>query len=371
MSAQRLTPVSPAGADAADGGEALAPRDERPDPGATPPRAAGRERSPARRRVSRALRRPAAGAFAGTLIVYVFFAIAAGGHGFVSLNGTAGWLDQAAELGIVALPVGLLMIAGEFDLSIASVIGVGSLAISIGTGHYGLPLVVSMLIALAIAVAVGLINGIVTVRTGLPSFIVTLATYLALAGGSLTATRLITNTTTVSVTTTGFWHTIFAGSVHQFNASILWCGAVALLAGWVLSRTVFGNWLLATGGEKAAARNAGVPTDRVKITLFVCTAVGATLLGVIQALEYNGGQVGQGQNFIFDAIIAAVIGGVLLQGGYGSAIGVVLGAATYAIVNVGIFYTGWDADLAQVIIGLLVLLAVVTNNYLRQLAASD
>jgi simple sugar transport system permease protein len=132
---------------------------------------------------------------------------------------------------------------------------------------------------------------------------------------------------------------------------------------------VFGNWILATGGDKAAARNAGVPTDRVKILLFVATSLGAALLGIIQALEYNGGQVGQGQSFIFDAIIAAVIGGVLLQGGYGSAIGIVLGAATYGIVNVGIFYTGWESDLAQAIVGLLVLIAVVANNYLRQLAA--
>ena len=316
------------------------------------------------------IRRPAAGALGGTLIVYAFFVAAAGAH-FVALTGTASWLDQAAELGIVAIPIGLLMIAGEFDLSIASVIGAASLTVAVGSGHYHLPLIVSIGIALGLAVVVGLINGIVTVKTGLPSFIVTLSTYFALGGGTLALTRALTTNTTADIQAKGVLHTVFAGSVHQFNVSILWWAGIALLAGHVLSRTVFGNWILATGGDQDAARDAGVPTARVKVALFVATALGAALLGVVQALEYNGAQVGQGEGFIFDAIIAAVIGGVLLQGGYGSATGIVCGAMTYSIVNVGIYYTGWNADLAQLIIGLLVLVAVIANNFLRKLAMSD
>jgi simple sugar transport system permease protein len=297
------------------------------------------------------------------VLVYLFFAIFAGGNGFTGLDGTAGWMNQAAELAVVAIPVGMLMIAGEFDLSIASVIGMASLTVSIGSGHYNLPMVLSILIALGLAAVIGLLNGFVVVRTGLPSFIVTLASYLAVAGASLTVTRAITNTTTVSVHAHGFVHTLFAGNIfQQFHASIAWAAGLVLLASYVLTCKPFGNWRLATGGDEQAARAAGVPTPRVKMTLFVCTSLGAALLGVIQAIQYNGGQVGQGQNFIFDAIIAAVIGGVLLNGGYGSAVGVAFGAATYGIVSVGIFYTGWNADLAQVIIGLLVLAAVLANN---------
>jgi simple sugar transport system permease protein len=303
-------------------------------------------------------------------VVFVFFAIFGGANGFISLNGTASWADSAAELGIVAVPVGVLMIAGEFDLSIAATIGMSSLIIGLGTGHFGWPLIVSIAVAVFIGILVGLINGFVTVRTGLPSFIVTLATYMAISGASLYATRVITSTTTVSVVATGFLHSLFAGSVHQFNISILWCVLIVLGAAFLLNRSVFGNWTLATGGDKATARSAGVPTDRVKILLFVATSLGATLLGVIQALEYNGGQVGQGNNFIFEAIVASVVGGVLLQGGYGSAIGVLFGSMTYAIVDVGIYYTGWDSDLAQVILGGLVLLAVLTNSGLRRFAIS-
>lgn len=333
--------------------------------------ATGSARLTPRRRIASVMRRPATGALVGTIVVYVFFVIFAGGNGFAGLNGTASWADNAAELGVVAMPVGLLMIAGEFDLSIASVIGMGTLTISLCTTHYGWPLSVSIILALVLAAGVGLINGFVTVRTGLPSFIVTLATYLAVDGGTLYATRLITNNTSVGLTSHGALHTVFAGSFHHFNVSILWCIGLAVLAAHVLTRTAFGNWITATGGDKLSARSAGVPTDRVKIVLFVLTALGAALLGVIQALEYSGGQVGQGQGYIFDAIIAAVVGGVLLQGGYGSAFGILFGAATYGIVNVGIFYTGWDSDLSEVILGLLVLLAVISNNFLRNLATRD
>jgi len=330
-----------------------------------------RDRSRARRVIARLLRRPAAGPFLGAVIVYVFFAIFAGNNSFVTVDGTASWADQAAELGIVAVPVGVLMIAGEFDLSIASVIGLGGLTVSIATGHYGLPLLVSIAIALALSVMVGLINGFVTTRTGVPSFIVTMATYFAIGGASLYATRLITSTTTVGVTSSGWLHSVLAGSVHQFNVSVVWCVGIALVAGHVLWRTVFGNWIFATGGDKATARAAGVPTNRVKVTLFVTSSAAAGLLGVIQALEYGGGQVGQGDNFIFDAVIAAVVGGVLLQGGYGSALGIMLGVVTYSVVNTGIFYTGWDPDLAQLIIGVLVLIAVLANNRLRQRVLSS
>jgi simple sugar transport system permease protein len=317
------------------------------------------------------LRRPVTGAALGTAVVYTFFAIAAAGNDFVTSNGTASWLNQAAELAIVAVPVGMLIMAGEFDLSIASVVEMSALTVSIGSGYYHLSPVASIAIALALACLVGLLNGIVVVRTRVPSFIVTLATFFAVGGAALTITRRLTTTTSESYTPTGLMHDVFAGNYHQFNVSILWMTGVVLVGWYVLTKTVFGNWLLATGGDKAVALEAGVPTNRVKVTLFVTSALGAALVGIIQAVEYGGASIGQGANFIFDAIVASVIGGVLLQGGYGSAVGIAFGAATYGIVNAGIFYTGWNPDLAAVFIGVLVLAAVLANNFLRNLATRD
>jgi simple sugar transport system permease protein len=336
-----------------------------PETGSDPKPQAGRSL------LSRLLSRPVVGVAFGTLAVWVFFAIAAGGNDFIGQRGTAAWLTQGAELAIVAVPVGMLMIAGEFDLSIASVISCSALCVAIATEHYGVPLLVAILIALALAAAVGLVNGVVTTRTGLPSFIVTLATFFGLAGAALALSTAITGSTNVQLNTDGWLHTVFAASPGQFSVSILWAVAVAGIAGYVLSKRVFGNWVLATGGDRASAREVGVPTDRVKVTLFVTSAMGAGLLGVIQAIQYNGSYVGQGQNFIFDAIVASIVGGVLLQGGYGSALGVFLGAMTYAIVSVGIQYTGWNSNLTQLFIGLLVLGAVLANTYIQKMVVNN
>jgi simple sugar transport system permease protein len=311
------------------------------------------------------------GALVGTLVVYIFFAIAAASNDFVTLNGTASWLNVAAELAVVAVPVGMLIMAGEFDLSIAAVVEMSALTVSIGSGHYGLSPIFSIAIALGLACVVGLINGFVVVRTGVPSFIVTLATFFAVGGAALGITRALTTTTSTVYTPVGLVHDVFAGDYRQFNVSILWAAGVILVGSYVLAKTVFGNWLLATGGDRAIALEAGVPTKTVKITLFVTSALGAALVGIIQAVEYGGASIGQGANFIFDAIVASVIGGVLLQGGYGSAVGIAFGAMTYGIVNAGIYYTGWNTDLAALFIGMLLLGAVLANNFLRNLATRD
>lgn len=345
----------------------------KPTPTAVPdlagPEVTAAERSPPGLDSLRGLvRRPEFGAFLGTVVVYVFFAVATGDNGFVSLAGTAGWLNTAAELGIVAIPVALLMIGGEFDLSVGSLIGATSIFIAIASGHFGVPIELSIIGALGLGVLVGLFNGIVTVRTGLPSFIVTLVSLLALAGLALGMSRMLVGTPNVSLRVEGYVKDLFAARWGQANISILWWLAVAAVAGWVLARTRFGNWVLATGGDKNSAREAGVPVERVKITLFVATALGAVLVGIIQTLEFNGGEATRGQVYVFNSIIAAVIGGTFLQGGYGTAVGVTLGTMTYGIVSLGIYYTGWNADWAQLFLGVLLLFAVLTNNMFRKLA---
>lgn len=302
------------------------------------------------------------------LAVFAFFAFATAGHGFFTSRGAAGWLNVAAELGIVAVPVALLMIAGELDLSVGSLIGATSVLIAVSSGYYGLPIWLSIALAVAIGMAVGWFNGIVVTRTGLPSFIVTLVSMLAVAGLALGVTRFLVGTPNVSIRVDGLWRIVFAGRWGFANISIVWWAAISLLAGWVLFRTQFGNWILATGGEVQAAREAGIRTNRVKIALFVLTAMAAVLEGTIQTVSLGGGEATRGQAYVFNSIISSVIGGVLLQGGYGSPIGVMFGAATFGIVNIGIFYTGWNADWAQLLLGILLFAAVLSNNLFRRLA---
>ena len=316
------------------------------------------------------LRRPETGSFLGLLVVFTFFTIF-GGANFASLSGAASWLNVAANLGIIALPIGLLMIAGELDISIGSLIPAGSMTIAIISGHFGLPIMLGIVAALALGAAVGFINGILVVRTAVPSFIVTLGTLFAVAGLLLGLSVLITGTTSVAIKAppeAKFLLGHFIGGVYQ--VIIIWWIVIALIFGFLLQFSRYGNWILAMGGDRVSARNSGIPTDKVTILLFMCSGMSATFVGLCQAILYNSAQVSAGQSYIFNAIISVVVGGVLLTGGYRSVFGIVLGTLTFAVVNQGIYYTAFDANWASLIIGVLLLLAVLMNNTFRKMALS-
>jgi len=326
--------------------------------------------------MSRLVRRPESGALIGTLAVYIFFSIFGGGFGggagaFTSSGGTASWLNVASELGIISLPVGLLMIAGELDLSVGSVLAASSMTMAIASGYYKLPTGIGVGLALLLGVVVGVLNGLVVTRTKVPSFVATLATNFGLAGLTLGLSRVITGTVTVAVTPDAPAKKLFGTLIDgKFENAMYWWLAVLLVVGWVLHYTRYGNWIFAIGGDKESARASGVPVQKVKIGLFIGSGLAAALVGVIETSLYSGAQVAAGQAFVFNSIIAVVIGGVLLTGGYGSVVGVIFVTLTFAIVNQGIYYTGWDSDWASAFLGGLLLIAVLMNNTFRRLALS-
>jgi simple sugar transport system permease protein len=323
-----------------------------------------------RQSLSNLMRRPEAGALIATVSIYIFFALVAGAA-FTSTKGTATWLNPAAELGIIALPVGLLMIAGELDLSVGSVLAASSMTLAIVSGYWGNPIIVGIAIALGLGLAVGFINGFIVTRSKVPSFVVTLATNFALSGLALWLTRSISGSTSVEITPASWAKTLFGSYVGgSFEVAIFWWIGVIVIVGWILHVSRFGNWIFAVGGDLQSARATGIPTDRVKIGLFMASAFGASLVGIIQTIIYNSAQVANGQAFVFNSIIAVVIGGVLLTGGYGSVVGVTLGTLTFAIVGQGIYYTGWNPDLANLFLGVLLLIAVIMNNTFRRMALS-
>jgi simple sugar transport system permease protein len=314
------------------------------------------------------VRRPETGSFIGLIAVFAFFSVF-GGENFMSAGGAASWLNVASELGIIALPVGLLMIAGQLDLSVGSVLPASSMTIAIVSGHYQAPIVVGILAALALGLLVGFLNGVLVVRTKLPSFVVTLATLFAVAGLTLGLSVILTGSTSVALKAPPAAKLLLGDYLGgKFQVTLFWWIAVMALVGFILNHTRYGNWILAIGGDGVSARNAGIPTDRLMIALFMSSGLCAAFVGMSQAILYNSAQVAAGQSFIFNSIIAVVIGGVLLTGGYGSVVGIVLGTLTFSIVNQGIFYTGFDANWASLIIGILLLLAVVMNNTFRNMA---
>lgn len=323
----------------------------------------------AQARLGNLMRRPESGALIAAVCIYVFFAVF-GGASFTASSGTATWLNPAAELGIIAIPVGLLMIAGELDLSVGSVLASSSMTLAIVSGHWGQPVVLGIAIALGLGLVTGFINGLIVTRSQVPSFVVTLATNFGLAGIALGLTRAITGSTSVSIQSEGWAKNVFGSYIGDFEVALLWWIGVIVVVGWILHVSKYGNWIFAVGGDLVSARATGIPTDRVKIGLFMGSAFGAALVGVIQTLLYNSAQVANGQAFVFNTIIAVVIGGVLLTGGYGSVIGVVLGTLTFSIVGQGIYYTGWNPDWASAFLGVLLLIAVLMNNTFRRMALS-
>ena len=344
--------------------------------------------------IRKAMARPELGAVAGTILVFIFFAFAAGGSGMFTALGVINFLEVSAQLGIIAVAACLLMIGGEFDLSIGSMIGAAGVIIAIPAAQFGWPLWLCILLAFAVACVVGYINGTIVIKTGLPSFIVTLAALFILRGLTIGFTRLITGRTQVSglreAIEADWLAPLFTGDVgyglfkwaagagiilarpdgeplvQGVPMSVVWWLVLTGICGWILLRTRVGNWIFASGGDPVAARNVGVPVARVKKGLFMFTACAATLYACIQVLDQGSADVLRGVLKEFEAIIAAVIGGTLLTGGYGSVIGASFGALIFGTVRQGIFYTGVNTDWFQVFLGGMLLIAVIFNNYIRR-----
>jgi len=316
--------------------------------------------------------RPEVGALLGAVLVFAFFSVAT--ERFLSPGGVATWLDDASALGIVAVAVALLMIGGEFDLSAGVMTASTALVTAVLSTRLGWNAWPAPAASLVFALAVGALNGWLVLRTGLPSFIVTLGAFLALQGVNLGVTRLVTGTVQVSgmrsvpgYESAGF---VFASTVKvggtAFPVSIAWWVLCTAVAATVLARTPFGNRVFAVGGAVEAARAVGVPVRRTKVLLFMATAGAAWLVGTINILRFTSVQANQGIGLEFQFIVAAVIGGCLLTGGFGSVVGAALGALVFGMARQGIVHANWDSDWFQLFLGVLLLAAVLVNNALRR-----
>ena len=322
--------------------------------------------------LTRLLRRPELGALLAAAVVLVFFAATTDEFG--TANGTANWTDVASTLGIPAVAVALLMIGGEFDLSAGVMTGSAGLMMGLLATELDMNIWIAIVLTFAFAAAVGFVNGVMVVRTKLPSFIVTLATLFVLQGVNLGLTKEITGTVRVGgLSEVGGYDTAFdilGGSFSKwdFRITVLWWIAITILATWVLARTRVGNWIFGVGGDQTAARNVGVPVSKVKIGLFMTTAMAAALVGIMIALRLSSVQAGQGVGEEFNYIIAAVVGGCLLTGGFGSAIGASVGALIIGMAFIGIQFSGWNTDWRYLFLGVILLMAVLVNNFVRRSA---
>jgi simple sugar transport system permease protein len=317
---------------------------------------------------------PELGALIGVVVVFAFFAVQS--PVFRSVRGFANWLDPASTLGIMAVAVALLMIGGHFDLSAGVMTGTTALTVGIVAVQLDQNIWVGIAVALVLALAVGFVNGWLVTRTKLPSFIITLGTFLMLQGLNLGLTKFFTGTVTAGgiagVPGYDSAKAVFASTVSfvgsDFRIAIVWWVLITALATWVLLKTPFGNWVFATGGDEMAARNVGVPARRTTITLFMTTAGAAWFVGTTLAVRLTSVQANAGIGNELIYIVAAVIGGCLLTGGFGSAVGASLGALVFGMTQLGIVYLRWDADWFYFFLGAMLLLAVLANRLVRRYA---
>jgi simple sugar transport system permease protein len=326
--------------------------------------------------LTRLLRRPELGSLLGAAAIFVIFTIADRSDSFASVAGAARWLDVASTIGIPAVAVALLMIGGEFDLSAGVTAASSGILLGLLTVEWGWNIWPALAVVFLFATAVGLTNGYLVVRTRLPSFIVTLATFFVLRGTNVGLTKQITGQVRVADIDSASGYEaarkIFGSELgaapEDFNVRIVWWIVLAALATWILTRTRVGNWIFGVGGDQAAARNVGVPVERTKIGLFVATSLATSLAGVMTAIQLTSVQADQGVGEEFNFIVAAVVGGCLLTGGYGSAIGAALGSLIIGMAFIGIAFAGWNTDWRYLFLGVILFLAVLVNTFVGRRA---
>ena len=340
--------------------------------------------------------RPELGAVGGLVLVILFFAATAD-EAMFTLAGLMNFLSPAAQLGILAVSAALLMIAGEFDLSIGSMVAFAGLVFGAALVVFHAPFPLALLLTLAFAVSIGCLNAQIVLKSGLPSFIVTLASLFALRGLSLVGLKWATSGSTQlrgirEAAADSTWAPLFSGDaftglfawlaaqgviaahidgtpmVAGVPVEVMWFVAIACTGAFVLAHTRFGNWIMAAGGDAKAARNSGVPVKDVKTILFIATACCAALVAILTVLDAGSTDARRGFQKEFEAIIAAVIGGCLLTGGYGSMIGTFVGSIIFGMVVIGLTYTDIDQDWYQVFLGGMLLVAVLFNNMIRKRA---
>jgi simple sugar transport system permease protein len=227
-----------------------------------------------------------------------------------------------------------------------------------------------MAASLVFAVAIGFLNGFLVHRTKLPSFIITLGTMFMLWGLNYAVTSNLTHQVTVSGVSkyAGFEaaQAVFGSSVGGFQISLIWWIVLTVAGVVLLTRTRIGNWIAAVGGNATGALAVGVPVAKVRIGLFIGTAVAAWLVGQLTVTRYASATVTTGIGAEFNFIIAAVIGGCLLTGGAGSVLGASIGALIFGMVQQGMPLAGFPSELFKFFLGAILLVAVFINLYLKK-----
>ena len=325
---------------------------------------------------NRLLARPEIGALVAAVIIFIFFFIVA--PAFRSADSLIDGALPGSTIGIVAVGVGLLMIGGEFDLSAGVMVTAPDCSNAMFCYELGINLWVGALLSLLFALCIGFLNGYLVMRTGIPSFLITLGSFFVLQGVNLGVTKLVTGSVSTpninQMDGYGFLERVFATTFTMGSASSRHHRALVVPVrghlGMDASPHPDRQLDLRRRGQRGQRPSGRRTRPRVKIGLFMTVSFLAWFMGMHTLYRFNTLQAGNGVGNEFLYIIAAVVGGTLLTGGYGNAIGVAIGAFIFGMTNLGIVYAGWDPNWFRAFLGVMLLLAVLVNLYVKKLSTT-
>lgn len=301
------------------------------------------------------IKKPEFGAFAGLFLTIAFFSLSS--NKFFTINSITAMFTLAAEVGIVALGMSFLMISGEFDLSVGSIFALSTL-IFVRFANFGILPPIAFLLTLVICTFIGALNGIITVKFQIPSFITTLGTLMLWRGVVL----YITGGFTVPYQADKDFLFLLGGRIFAgLRMTGLWFLLLTFVLSFVLTKTQYGNWVFAVGGNLNAARASGVNVEKVKIMNFALCSLFASISGTCNIPRYVMSQPMLGTGMELEGIAASVIGGNLLTGGFGSIFGTFLGALLMGIIRTGLISIGVAPYLYKALTGIVLIVAVVIN----------
>lgn len=309
-------------------------------------------------------------ALVSLILLILYFALAA--DNFISGLAISNIISFAGVFGIIVVGVAMLMIGGEFDLSVGAVLAVASYVFAL-TLTAGVPPLLAMLISVAFGAGLGLLNGLIVVYTGIPSFIATLGTMLAYRG----IARALGGGDFAKYDVSDQWlfqllngpmtrlNELFTPAAN-FRMSILWFALIAVIASLVMSYTRFGNWVYAVGGNRESARAQGVAVQRVKLTTFLVCGLLAAFAGVVQFSERGSVDPLRGLGWELLAVVACVLGGIPLTGGAGAVSGAVIGVFILQVLEQGLVLMGASVQVFRAIVGGILILSVMLTSWLSR-----
>jgi len=310
------------------------------------------------------LDKPELAGLALLIILLAVFQVKSNGV-LLSFENVRGVMGLLPEMALVAIGVTILMICGEFDLSVGSVFALMPMSMAVILNS-GVPFAAAVLLGLAICAVIGFINGYVTLQFSIPSFITTLGMLFIARSLTIVISGGFPPLLPSDLPTWLFTDYIWQGAL--FRMSFVWFVGIAVLAAALLSLTNFGNWIRATGGSVEAAKAMGIPTSLVKTVCFMICSTLAGLAGIIQVVRIGSPIPSMGESMELQAIAAAVIGGIALSGGVGNIVGVVIGMAIIRVIDSGMIMSRVDASWFKFAIGFLIVCAVIANHWLERRA---